>query len=75
MLIGNLTKRPVLRVTVPLLFAGLLVGDLLGGRIKLKSLRLLYNLLVLFALTAAIDTVVWGLPMSIVRLLMNLSDR
>ncbi len=66
MLLGNLAaKGSVLAVTVPFLVLGLLVGDLLGRRIKLKSLRLFYNLFFLFAITAAIDEITWGSPKSI----------
>jgi hypothetical protein len=42
-LFGNFTA-------VPLLLVGLLVGDLVGTRIPWKSVRLLYNLVVLFGL-------------------------
>jgi len=52
-------------VTVPLLFVGLFTDDLLGKRIKLKSLRLAYNLFFLFVMTAAIDVITWGSPKSI----------
>ncbi len=51
--------------SVVVLLAALLVGDFLGRRIKLRSLRLVYNLLFLFALTAAIDVMTWGTPRSV----------
>ena len=74
-LIGNLIQRSILVMTLPLLFGGLFLGDLLGRRMKVKSLRVLYNLLCLFALTAAIDTITWGSPLSIQRALMVFLDR
>jgi hypothetical protein len=59
-LFGNLSAKGV-----PVLIFGLLLGDLVGKRIRFKSLRLVYNLLVLFALTTAIDEINWGSPKSI----------
>lgn len=50
---------------VVLLLAGLLVGDLVGRMIRFKSIRVGYNLLCLFSLTAAIDVINWGSPKSI----------
>jgi hypothetical protein len=58
-------RRSVLAVTLPLLFIGLFAGDLLGKRIKLKSLRLAYNLFFLFVMTVAVDVITWGSPKSI----------
>jgi hypothetical protein len=69
-LIGTIFgKPPTLSITVPLLFLGLLVGDLLGKQIKWKSLRFTYNLVVLFVLTSAIDLINWGSPKSIEQFL------
>jgi hypothetical protein len=65
-LLGNLlAKGPVLVITLPLLFVGLFAGDRAGKPIKLKSLRFIYNLVFLCALTAAIDAITWGTPKSI----------
>src|ERR1700683_999818 len=44
---------------VTVLLLGLFLGDLAGRRIRFKSLRLVYNLLFLFALTVAIDEINW----------------
>ncbi|HXP85150.1 MAG TPA: hypothetical protein VN841_10545 [Bryobacteraceae bacterium] len=52
-------------VNVLLLFVGLFAGDLLGRQIQLKTLRLSYNLVFLFAMTVAIDLITWGSPRSI----------
>lgn len=53
---------------VTVLFLGLFLGDLAGKWIRFKSLRLVYNLLILFALTAAIDEINWGSPKSIEKI-------
>ena len=74
-LLGNLSKHSALGVTASLLFVGLFIGDLLGRYIKLKSFRLVYNLLFLGALTAAIDMITWGSTISIKRLLLIFSGR
>ena len=66
-LIGNLAKASVLIVTVPLLFVGLFFGDWLGKQSKLMSVRVVYNLLILLSMTAAIDWITWGSPKSIER--------
>jgi hypothetical protein len=64
-LLGDLlVKALLLVITVPLLFVGLFAGDQAGRQIKLKSLRLIYNLVFLCALTAAIDAITWGSPKS-----------
>ena len=47
--------------SVAVLLVGLVAGDLLGKRIKL---RFAYNLIFLLALTAAIDVMTWGTPRS-----------
>jgi hypothetical protein len=64
-LFGNLAKKSVLIVTVPLLFVGLFAGDWLGKQIKLTTFRVVYNLLFLLSITAAVDAITWGSPMSI----------
>ena len=57
-LIGNFDlKRPAI---FPLMFGVLLIGDLAGGKIRWPAVRVMYNLLVLAALTAAIDLIVQG---------------
>jgi len=67
-LFGNLSKASALILTVPLLFAGLFAGDWFGKQIKLVSLRIVYNLVLLLGITAAIDGITWGSPMSIDRM-------
>jgi hypothetical protein len=65
-LIGN--AGGTLVITLPLLVGGLFAGDLLGRRIPVKILRIVYNLLVLFALTIAVDVITWSKPMSLLRI-------
>src|SRR5580698_3197916 len=62
-LFGNLSKT-----SVPLLFVGLFAGDWLGKQIKLATFRVTYNLLFLLGLTAAIDAITWGSPISIEKI-------
>jgi hypothetical protein len=65
-LLGNLIPNWLtLSVTVTLLFAGLFFGDLHGPEIKLNAVRLVYNLLFLFILTAVVDMKTWGSMQSI----------
>lgn len=64
-LLGTLLKSSVLGLTIPLLFFGLIVGDLIGWQIKNKILRVVYNLTFLFSMTVAIDMITWGSPVSI----------
>jgi len=62
-LFGNFSAKGV-----ALLVVGLFVGDLVGKQMRLKSLRLVYNLLFLFAMTVAIDVITWGSPKSIEKI-------
>jgi hypothetical protein len=64
-LFGNLIKKSVLIVTLPILFVGLFVGDWVGKQIKFTSFRVAYNLLFLLVITAAVDVITWGSPKSI----------
>ena|SRR5579864_7889184 len=60
-LMGNLARG---WITVPILLAGLFLGDLIGKKIKLKILRIAYNLIFLLVITAIIDVITWGSPKS-----------
>lgn len=67
-LYGNLAKPHLMGLVVPILFLGLIVGDWLGHRIRITTLRIVFNLAFLLSLTAAIDTIVWGSPKSFERI-------
>jgi hypothetical protein len=57
-LLGNLSRRRL--AVFALVGFTLLVGGLLGRLIRWPLLRIVYNLIALFALTVACDFLVWG---------------
>ncbi len=67
-LFGNLGGAAV-KITLPLMFGVLWLGNLVGSKINSATLRIVYNLLVLFLLTFAVDYITWGGWISGVRVM------